>query len=58
MNELEKLKQENESMKKVLFVMHDLMIPELPSLMKKIKSKEIKQIQESLIDLGHPTLTR
>lgn len=58
MNELEKLKLENESMKKVLFVMHDLMIPELPSLMRKIKSKEIKLIQDNLIELGHPTLTR
>lgn len=53
MNELEKLTKENESIKKVLFTMYDLIFPELPKLMKKIKSKEIQAIEENLLLLGH-----
>lgn len=56
MDELEKLKRENEMMKSVLYTLYDLVIPELPKLMKLKNSSKINFIETNLQKLGHPNI--
>ena len=56
MDDLEKLKEENEMIKSVLYTLYDLVIPELPKLMKLKNSSKINFIETNLHKLGHPNI--